>query len=442
MVMRFRDLTSPNLFERIEDVRKSLAPYKLEPDIFISFTSHPKVGINPTSHHATPTGVYAYPLKEMWDAVVDNNIPYAGNRPYVQVIRSTAQNPLDVFRFTKEDQERVFRTLEAIYPSLGIERMAGGTFEDIVSDARRSARQPSPISWVWNTLRMLADYMADLSPLNPKGADRRGVAFNLLLRKLGYDAVIDRTALGVIHPNEPTQAVFLTPGSYKHVATFHNKRKLTVDKIGIHPYSFGEIASEDKSVGRAMAFYLLNEWVDLLLDGESPHFYLADRRGARPMTEDERATAIDIFLNRGEFSNFLYRLVMKNYTKLFPKVIGDVVRFVKTSKVEIPQIERQRFVVWNPIAFQEKATSHATQVYLSTMLNPETLNVLIGEAEYGWEKLVRSVATSLYTKALAANGHNVEAARQSATKEFDRFRHIFEAKLGADRVNAVLKWVL
>ena len=47
------------------------------------------------------------------------------------------------------------------------------------------------------------------------------VYFNVLLRKMGYDVVIDRT--GTIHLLQPSQAVFLTPSSYKVVEKIINK---------------------------------------------------------------------------------------------------------------------------------------------------------------------------------------------------------------------------
>ena len=40
--------------------------YKNDPDVYISFTTIDKIGINPRSVYNTPNGIYCYPLREFY----------------------------------------------------------------------------------------------------------------------------------------------------------------------------------------------------------------------------------------------------------------------------------------------------------------------------------------------------------------------------------------
>jgi hypothetical protein len=89
--MRYFELI--RLDERIEDVVKTLSKYKDDDDVFISFRSIPKLGINPSSHYDTPIGIYAYPLKRMWTSFERDAMPFAGDMPYIVVFRATGFIP-------------------------------------------------------------------------------------------------------------------------------------------------------------------------------------------------------------------------------------------------------------------------------------------------------------------------------------------------------------
>jgi hypothetical protein len=68
-----------------------LEKYKDDPDVYISFTqdlSGPKLGINPKSKYSTPLGIYAYPLKIMWDTIKGySEIPFANQHPNLYVFK-------------------------------------------------------------------------------------------------------------------------------------------------------------------------------------------------------------------------------------------------------------------------------------------------------------------------------------------------------------------
>lgn len=73
-------------------IMKALDKYKDNPDIFVTYTSIEKVGVNPQTQFSTPIGVYAYPLKEMYKLYANKgtgsfDVPWAGNMPYVSVLK-------------------------------------------------------------------------------------------------------------------------------------------------------------------------------------------------------------------------------------------------------------------------------------------------------------------------------------------------------------------
>lgn len=78
-------------------VADMILKYKDDPNIFISFTDLPKIGINPMTSFNTPAGIYAYPLSMFVDAIVPEMkynafvkiFPFASSRKFIFVIRPT-----------------------------------------------------------------------------------------------------------------------------------------------------------------------------------------------------------------------------------------------------------------------------------------------------------------------------------------------------------------
>lgn len=79
---------NPELNKKISIIDQ-LSPYKDDPSYFISFTDINKIGLNPSTTYDTPLGIYTYPLKEIWNDFVNNEIPFAGGsnlRPIIMHI--------------------------------------------------------------------------------------------------------------------------------------------------------------------------------------------------------------------------------------------------------------------------------------------------------------------------------------------------------------------
>lgn len=202
------------------DIISDLEPYKNKKAYFIHFATIPKIGIYPKTYHKTPIGIYAYPLREMWQSLVDNNIPYMGDAPYVFLFKFTGKY-LDVEKYTQSQYNSDIKKLKKIFAERYKDDLTiNKSFEDIVSDAEKSAYHPDePISKIFNVTRILAN------SLKTSSGTSRITKWSKLLQGLGYDAVIDWKGKGVIHRNEPYQAVFFDVRKIQVIEMFENKRE-------------------------------------------------------------------------------------------------------------------------------------------------------------------------------------------------------------------------
>lgn len=219
-----------------------------------------KLGINPKSEYKTPTGIYAYPVAYVlatWEN--GNELPFAQEQPYIWVLQvKPGAGVLDLDRYQQEDFERdVKKVVEYV------EANGGVGFNRL--EAYKSALVKTPAGRLWNITREAARavmrqrmfdevyakweeryaewegrprvtrwekeldddgeeveyeveddeefaeeeptiYDVDEGDLNIR-APRE---WRKLLVHLGYHAVIDDDNEGIIHENEPTQAVFFS----------------------------------------------------------------------------------------------------------------------------------------------------------------------------------------------------------------------------------------
>src|SRR6202167_3888610 len=115
--MKYREIQE-YLLEGSITIEKSLEPYKDDPSMYISYTELDKIGINPQSEYLTPNGVYAYPLKEIWEDLIDDKIPFASNAKYVNLIKSDHVCDLGGvgnYPYTESMLERDKKNIEKIY---------------------------------------------------------------------------------------------------------------------------------------------------------------------------------------------------------------------------------------------------------------------------------------------------------------------------------------
>ena len=241
-------------------------------EYFFTFTRLKKVGINPTSQHETPNGIYCFPATEILEQVHGNmrNVPYVNNAPYIHVLKKRGSGIIDPLE--KYSQSDYTRDMKKIYKI--ITETKKGKFSmnpegnryvsNLIIEAQQRARESTPISWFWNVTKEISadesistlmgwggvkshDYkkwyteedeweqVASGKRERRKRDDRKGFTgrrggvsynaqgWNNLLRRLGYNGFVDRSGSGTIHPNEPTQAVFMSSKAFTVVDMIENK---------------------------------------------------------------------------------------------------------------------------------------------------------------------------------------------------------------------------
>lgn len=200
--------------QRKDTIEHLLEYAKSETRYYASFTSLPKVGLNPESLHSTPLGIYCYPLFSLIEELEEENnidqiFPYASDRKFIYVLEEKPDTPLtEVSDYDDDDWEKDKEKLKDLFD------ISENEIEDII------AKIKLPIKKLWKITRHYASY-----------SEKSHVTWNKLLLDLGYSGFVDSDGLGIIHVNEPTQAFFLSTKFYKV------KDKL-LNKYGTHDHHY------------------------------------------------------------------------------------------------------------------------------------------------------------------------------------------------------------
>jgi hypothetical protein len=218
--MKISELKTAILLERYEDVAEALKKYKDRDDIFISYSNVPKLGIYPRTDWFTPAGIYCYPLKEMFDAVEKNKVPYASKRPYIVVVQQKpGKNILELSAMTDEQWQHDLDKIKIIWKRIMPRSDAQDIEKQLNDNIMYRAKNQTHGAYFWVTIKELSEQWSEES------GKTITVAGNIILRELGYDGITDKAGNGIIHINEPTQAVFLKADVVNLIEILHNKRK-------------------------------------------------------------------------------------------------------------------------------------------------------------------------------------------------------------------------
>lgn len=162
-----------------------------------SNVSGAKFGINPRSSFNTPMGIYSYPIDYVLS--VAGNVPYQKNAPFIWVFENNG-NILDLSKYTESDLKRDMSKLGEVL-----------NWDEDRIHTMSSGKSQSPESRMWEVVRYMAWHI--------KG--KQTVQWAKLFRKIGYNGVVD-WGKGIIHPNEPTQAVFFSKDNLKPLEMIRN----------------------------------------------------------------------------------------------------------------------------------------------------------------------------------------------------------------------------
>ena len=210
--IEFEARRNPELNPKIKptDIIKK---YAGDPNVYISYTNLPKLGINPNPASInTPAAVYAYPLDIVYNDIKKDitNVPFAGNSKYLYIFKYNG-TVLDVSKFNKNDLKKSMRRLHGNII---------GRFKELPYYELDGPGHFMPFRGLMDYVRKLSlekKGLSDLDFAGPKTDPNRkypkeySFTFNKMLRNAtGYDAFVDPN-FGIIHGGEPAQAMFLNP---------------------------------------------------------------------------------------------------------------------------------------------------------------------------------------------------------------------------------------
>ena len=176
-------------------------------NLFVSLTAIPKLGINPRSHYNTPLGIYAYPAEYVFQKVGRklplDKLPFAGDEPWVNIFRvSEDSNVIDLDEVTEDMyNEYCQRFYEILNKRFSIV-VTNKVFARFKEEAKTEARVKTPGGRLWYVSMQTSKAITDPGKSN-------SITWNKLFRDVGIDGFIDM-GKGIIHPSEPTQAVFFS----------------------------------------------------------------------------------------------------------------------------------------------------------------------------------------------------------------------------------------
>lgn len=195
---------------------------------FTSFTQLEKLGVFPSSEHATPLGIYAYPNEYVMSVIGKDLsphqlLPFAGHEPFANIFSVNGNflilhevTDTDTKNYYKKITEFMLKILEKKSPTY-----SKGKIERFVDKLAKEASTSAPIASMpggrlWNVSMKTAEYLA--KELGVASA----AAWRSVLRGIGFDGCIDN-GHSIIHPSEPHQAVFFSRQNTKNVMRVHNK---------------------------------------------------------------------------------------------------------------------------------------------------------------------------------------------------------------------------
>lgn len=299
--MRIQDILSekrrnPELNRKIGAL-ESLQKYAGQKDMFVSFTadvgkeshadfhissntSGAKIGINPnTIHSSTPNGIYAYPIDYVLSRKL--HVPYAGQRPFIWVLRATEMSRmLDLQNVSQDDLMRADQFCQSAEAHTDPDTSYGYQIWNLFySEVIATRREPRSVPFEWAALLM----------------------------KFGYAGAIDN-GHGIVHPMEPYQAVFFSKSAFAEVELLRNiQPKKPGDAALISPKSFWQLFNAGK----------LDE-ADILEVIEDNFMIIPTITGNDPtkieaMLQRLPASAIDLMKRRSIHYPESYRQALRDY---------------------------------------------------------------------------------------------------------------------------------
>lgn len=189
---------NPHMSERIkghEEALQFLQKYGTK-NVGVSMTSLEKLGINPGSEYNTPLGIYFYPADYYVETISNGEkLPFVSDAPYIQIFEYRGSRVWDL----NDDAQsiEILNNLRSLFPNLSIDK--------IVEEGSQRARVKTPSGITWYVLMQIAERQST------ETGKKQSVIWNQIIRRIGFDVVVDSDGSKIIHPSEPTQGVVVNP---------------------------------------------------------------------------------------------------------------------------------------------------------------------------------------------------------------------------------------
>ena len=210
-------------------------------NLFISFTSVDKLGINPTSKYNTPLGIYSYPalyvIQELGNTYPMTDLPFAGDSEYATIFKSKG-NIIDLNKITDTEANEYYEKIKQYWNTISV-KVIGSTskldIDEIINDATTDAKVSSTAGGrLWYVTMMVSGNMVPYGTTHAEGiANPNAVAWNKLFRAIGVSGCIDNGD-GIVHTSEPYQAVFFDIGAVDVIKRVLNKPNYSADQARLN----------------------------------------------------------------------------------------------------------------------------------------------------------------------------------------------------------------
>jgi hypothetical protein len=183
-----KDINLPDIKEALKKYVTDSPPYN-----YIHFSDDAEFwGVNVKTEYNTPLGIYTYPLTtERYNRIITKNIEFAGSRKFIHIYRPKTQNILYIDRYNIADLAKDISKLENKFEPEKV--------KEYCTKMQTEGRINNPAG----NLFYLVFRLSGGTGYDPQNKSKARAIFV----DLGYDAIHD-SGLGIIHSNEPTQAVF------------------------------------------------------------------------------------------------------------------------------------------------------------------------------------------------------------------------------------------
>jgi hypothetical protein len=211
---------------------------------FITFSHVERFGINPQSNFETPLGIYAYPMVGRNGLASERlqkfDFPFAAKRKFVHIFEPVNMSTILVLQDVTDAQGlRITNAMTSF-----VENSPQLTSRQYMS-AAGDALVWTPGGRLWyHTMKKALLY----------GKSRPTVAWNKLFRMVGINGCIDYND-GIIHENEPEQAVFFSQSAVRLLATLENPQTKR-DVVNVRGKdAFGEFQKAATALNKIMYDY-------------------------------------------------------------------------------------------------------------------------------------------------------------------------------------------